>query len=583
MKATKIVVVGGGLAGLMSTVKAIDAGATVDLFSVVPVRRSHSVCAQGGINAAIDTKGEGDSPAEHFYDTVYGGDFLAHQAPVQKMCETAPQIVHLFDRMGVQFNRTPEGHLDLRSFGGAKKRRTAFAGGTTGQQLMYSLDEQVRRFEAEGKVRKFELWDFMSIIKDGSGRCRGITALNMNTMESQAFPADAVIMCTGGYSYLYGKCTGSTHCNGAATTQVYKQGATFANPEFVQIHPTAIPGQDKMRLISEGVRGDGGRVWVVKNGQPWYFLEEMYPAYGNTVPRDIASRAIWNVVKDMGLGIDGEDCVYLDVTHIPAEVLDQRLKGILEIYEKFKGIDPRYAPMKVFPGVHYTMGGLWVDDNHMTNVEGLFAAGESDYQYHGANRLGANSLLSVIYSGTVAGPAAVEFAKDQTSGAADLSADVMNQEKETQDAWNNKLYNMNGYENPHKIKQELADIMSNDVYVVRENKVLEKTDERILELRERFLHCGLPDKTKWANDQLLFMRQLQHQFDLASMVAGAALNRNESRGAHYKPEFAKRNDKEWLCVTKANYTEQGPSYDYSEKVNTDTIAPVERRYDVTRS
>ena len=578
----KIIVVGGGLAGLMTVIKACEKGAEVQLFSQVPVRRSHSVCAQGGINAAIDTKGEGDSPYQHYRDTVYGGDFLAHQPPVKAMTAEAPKIVHLFDRMGVMFNRTPEGDLDLRSFGGAKKRRTAFAGATTGQQLMYALDEQVRRLEVEGCVTKFEGWDFMSIIKDGKGRCRGITALDMKTMGTRAFPSDAVCLSTGGYSYLYGRCTGSTHCAGYATTQAYTQGAIFANPEFVQIHPTAIPGTDKMRLISEAVRGDGGRVWVPKDGKTWYFLEEWYPAYGNTVPRDIAARAIWKVVKDLGLGVDGGECVYLDVTHIDRERLDSRLKGVLEIYEKFVGVDPRDVPMKIFPGVHYTMGGLWVDYKHMTNIPGLFASGESDYQYHGANRLGANSLLSTVYSGTVAGPAMVEFANGQDKGAEDLESSVRESELEEQNAFNRKLMNMNGYENPYKIKQELHDLMTNNVYVVRENEKMKKVDAKVLELKERFLRSRLLDKGSWTNYEITAMRTLHSQFDLARAVAGAALNRNESRGAHYKPEFPERDDANWMCITKVSHTESGPDFDYSEKIDIDDYDPVERRYDVTR-
>ena len=337
-----------------------------------------------------------------------------------------------------------------------------------------------------------------------------------------------------------------------------------------------------MRLISEGVRGDGGRVWVPRDGKPWYFLEEMYPAYGNTVPRDIASRAIWKVVKEMGLGVNGEDCVYLDVTHIDRGILDRRLKGILEIYEKFKGQDPRNVPMKVFPGVHYTMGGLWVDENHMSNIPGLFAAGESDYQYHGANRLGANSLLSVVYSGAVAGPAAVDFSKAQKGGAADIPATVLSAEKDAQEKLNRKFMSMNGYENPHKIKNELGKLMSDAVYVERTNKTMVEADQKIQELRERFNHCGMPDKSKWANDELLFMRMLYQQFDLARMVTLAALNRNESRGSHYKPEFPKRDDANWQCTTKASFSESGPVFDYTEKIDLSLMQPTERRYDVTR-
>lgn len=406
----KIIVVGGGLAGLMATIKAAEAGVSVDLISLVPVKRSHSVCAQGGINGAVNTKGEGDSPWEHFDDTVYGGDFLANQPPVKAMCDAAPGIIHLMDRMGVMFNRTPEGLLDFRRFGGTQHHRTAFAGATTGQQLLYALDEQVRRHEVNGLVTKYEGWEFLSAIVDEDGVCRGITAQNLKDSEIQSFAADAVILATGGPGIVFGKSTNSVINTGTAAGAVYQQGASYANGEFIQIHPTAIPGDDKLRLMSESARGEGGRVWTYdENGKPWYFLEEKYPAYGNLVPRDIATREIFDVCVDKKLGINGENMVYLDLSHKDPKELDIKLGGIIEIYEKFMGDDPRKVPMKIFPAVHYSMGGLWVDFNQMTNIPGLFAAGECDYQYHGANRLGANSLLSSIYGGMLAGPKAIEY------------------------------------------------------------------------------------------------------------------------------------------------------------------------------
>ncbi|MBE3554355.1 MAG: FAD-binding protein, partial [Thermicanus sp.] len=240
-----LIIVGGGLAGLMATIKAAEAGIHVQLFSVVKVKRSHSVCAQGGINGAVNTKGEGDSPWIHFDDTIYGGDFLANQPPVKAMCEAAPGIIYLFDRMGVMFNRTPEGLLDFRRFGGTKHHRTAFAGATTGQQLLYALDEQVRRFEVEGLVEKYENWEFLSAVLDEEGVARGIVAQDMYTMEIKAFPADAVILATGGPGLIFGKTTNSVINTWSAASSVYQQGAYYANGEFIQIHPTAIPGEDK--------------------------------------------------------------------------------------------------------------------------------------------------------------------------------------------------------------------------------------------------------------------------------------------------------------------------------------------------
>jgi len=246
MSKGKIIVVGGGLAGLMSTIKAAEAGYPVELFSLVPVKRSHSVCAQGGINGAVNTKGEGDSPWIHFDDTVYGGDFLANQPPVKAMCDAAPGIIYMFDRMGVMFNRTPEGLIDFRRFGGTQHHRTAFAGATTGQQLLYALDEQVRRWEVNGLVTKYEGWEFLSAVIDEDGVCRGITAQNLRSMEIKSFKADAVILATGGPGIIFGKSTNSVINTATAASAVYQQGAAYANGEFIQIHPTAIPGDDKL-------------------------------------------------------------------------------------------------------------------------------------------------------------------------------------------------------------------------------------------------------------------------------------------------------------------------------------------------
>lgn len=581
MKKDKIIVVGGGLAGLMATVQAAEAGADIDLFSIVPVRRSHSVCAQGGINGAVNTKGEGDSPWEHFDDTVYGGDFLANQPPVKAMCEAAPGIIYLMDRMGVPFNRTPEGLLDFRRFGGTKHHRTAFAGATTGQQLLYALDEQVRRWEVAGNVTKYEHWEFTSLILDDEGRCRGIVAQDRRSMEIKAFRADAVILATGGPGIIFGKSTNSMINTGTAASAAYQQGAYYANGEFIQVHPTAIPGDDKLRLMSESARGEGGRVWTYKDGKPWYFLEEWYPAYGNLVPRDIATRAIFKVCVDMKLGINGENMVYLDLSHKDPKELDVKLGGIIEIYEKFMGEDPRKVPMKIFPAVHYSMGGLWVDYNGMTNIPGLFAAGEANYQYHGANRLGANSLVSCIFDGMVTGPSALEYIRGLDRSAEDLPSTLFEgHQKQEQEKYDNIL-KMDGDENPYQLHKELGQWMTDNVTVVRYNDRLKKTDEKIQELMERYKRINVTDTSTWSNQAASFVRQLWNMLQLARVMTLGAYNRNESRGAHYKPDFPDRNDEDWLKTTKAKYTENGPAFEY-EDVDVSLIKPRPRRYDVAK-
>lgn len=576
------IVVGGGLAGLMATIKLAEAGANVKLFSFVPVKRSHSVCAQGGINGAVNTKGEGDSPWEHFDDTIYGGDFLANQPPVKAMCEAAPGIIHLMDRMGVMFNRTPEGLLDFRRFGGTKHHRTAFAGATTGQQLLYALDEQVRRHEVAGLVQKFEHWEFISAVIDDEGVCRGIIAQDLRSMEIHEFRSDAVILATGGPGIIFGKSTNSVINTGTAASAVYQQGVYYANGEFIQIHPTAIPGDDKLRLMSESARGEGGRIWTYKDGKPWYFLEEKYPAYGNLVPRDIATREIFHVCVDLKLGINGENMVYLDLSHKDPKELDVKLGGIIEIYEKFVGDDPRKIPMRIFPAVHYSMGGLWIDYNHMTNIPGLFAAGECDYQYHGANRLGANSLLSAIYGGMVAGPKAIEYMKGLNRSAEDISSTVFEREKKKRIDEYEAILKMDGKENAYNISKELGEVMTNNMTVVRYNKRLEETIEKIRELKVRYKDIDVNDRSNWSNQSASFVRQLWNMLELAEAMTKGALLRNESRGAHYKPEFPERDDENFLKTTIAKYTPEGPEISY-EDVDISLIPPRKRDYTTDKS
>jgi succinate dehydrogenase / fumarate reductase flavoprotein subunit len=304
MAKQRVLVIGGGLAGLAASMKLAELGIDVDLMSLTPVKRSHSVCAQGGINSVSDqTRQLGDNEWKHFDDTVYGGDFLQHQPPVKEMTEWAPKIIELMDRLGVTFNRTPEGFLDSRRFGGTLYKRTAFAGATTGQQLLYALDEQVRRRESEGLINKFETWDFLAPILDDNGKCVGAVAQDIVTMEIRSFRADAVLVATGGCGLIYGRSTMSMVCTGSAASRCFQAGAKYGNGEFIQVHPTAIPGADKLRLMSESARGEGGRVWVPRTPQDprdptaipeserYYFLEERYPAYGNLVPRDISMSA----------------------------------------------------------------------------------------------------------------------------------------------------------------------------------------------------------------------------------------------------------------------------------------------------
>lgn len=583
----KIAIVGGGLAGLAAALKIAEQGHDVDMISVVPVKRSHSVCAQGGINGAVNTKGEGDSTFKHFDDTVYGGDFLANQKPVKQMCDMAPQIIYLFDRMGVPFSRTKEGMIDFRRFGGTLHHRTAFAGASTGQQLLYALDEQVRKYETAGKVNKYEGWEMLSLVLDDHQVCRGLVAMNLQTLELKAFNADAVIMATGGPGMVFGKSTNSQTCTGSAVSACYQQGAKYANGEFIQVHPTSIPGEDKLRLMSESARGEGGRVWVprdpqdkrnpkdVPDGERRYFLEEKYPAYGNLVPRDIATREIFQVCIEGG-GVNGENQVYLDLTHIPANVLTEKLGAILEIYEMFVGDDPRYVPMRIFPGVHYSMGGLWVDFEQRTNIPGLFAAGECDYSIHGANRLGANSLVSCVYGGFVAAPAAIDYAKNVERKNTETNG-IHEAELRKQQEINLQIVKNEGTENQYQLHDELGRWMTDNVTVVRYNDRLKATDEKILELQDRFRRISINDSNLWATQAVPHARQLKNMMELARVITLGALNRDESRGAHYKPDFPERNDEKFLKTTIAEWSAESPILSY-EAVDIGLIEPRKRDY-----
>ncbi len=584
MTRQRVVVIGGGLAGLAATMKLCELGIAVDLISLTPVKRSHSVCAQGGINSCNDqTRQLGDSEWKHFDDTVYGGDFLQHQPPVKEMSYWAPKIIDLMDRLGVTFNRTLEGFIDRRRFGGTLYKRTAFAGATTGQQLLYALDEQVRRWETEGLVRKFEFWDFLGPMTDDAGRCVGAVAQDMVSMQIRAFPADATIVASGGSGLLYGRSTMSVFCNGSAASRCMQAGAKYANAEFVQVHPTAIPGADKLRLMSESARGEGGRVWVPRKAQDprpaktipeaerYYFLEERYPEYGNLVPRDIATREIFDICVNEGLSVERDRmCVYLDLTHIERSELDRKLGGILEIYEKFQGVDPRSVPMKIFPAVHYTMGGLWVGyaknaqgglapanpANQMTNIPGLYAIGECDYQYHGANRLGANSLLSCIFSGLFVAPCIETYIKSHKSVAAELPSSLFQQAVTQHETRHNKLLTGDGGENPYLLHQELGDVLTRAATVVRHNDQLDDALLKLDDMQQRVKRCSLSDTGSWTNQNVIFTKALQDMFPLAKAIVKGARLRDECRGAHFKPEFAMPSLKEQDPVARRREAEQ---------------------------
>jgi succinate dehydrogenase / fumarate reductase flavoprotein subunit len=602
-----VIVVGGGLAGLSCTMRLAESGIKVQLISITQVKRSHSVCAQGGINAALNLKNEGDSPLIHAYETIKGGDFLADQPPVVEMCLAAPGIIRMMDRLGCPFNRTEDGTLDVRRFGGSLYHRTVFCGASTGQQLLYTLDEQVRKHETRGLVQKFENHEFLRLCLDSTGQAWGICLMDLFNQKLHTLKADAVVMATGGLGMLFRKSTNSVFCTGAASGRLYMQGMKYANPEFIQIHPTAIVGQDKMRLMSESARGEGGRLWTWgdetksvttvdgsvipcgKKGAPWYFLEEMYPAYGNLVPRDIAVREILRITE-MGLGVDGEAQVFLDVSHLPHETL-KKLDAILDIYKKFTGDDPSKVPMKIFPAVHYSMGGAWVDwpavedsdresrFRQMTNIPGCFNVGESDFQFHGSNRLGANSLLSCIFGGLVTAQEVMRFVENSNKSVTDIPSTVFKQAHLIEEARKKELIGRTGSENVYALHDELAEWLVRYVTVMRNNKDLQRTLDKITEIKERTKHIQLGTKERFANQCYIFASQFEPMLEIAFLITYAALLRNETRGAHAKEEYPLRDDALWLKKTIGEWdgAECLPKISYLP-VDTRYISPLLRDY-----
>lgn len=416
-------------------------------------------------------------------------------------------------------------------------------------------------------MQNYEFWDFLAPILADNGECRGCVAQNLRTMEILAFASDALVIASGGCGLIYGRSTMPMACTGSAASRCFQAGVGYTNGEFIQVHPTAIPGADKLRLMSESARGEGGRVWVpripqdprdpqqIPTDQRYYFLEDRYPTYGNLVPRDIATREIFNVCVHEGLSVEPDrQCVYLDLTHISRSELDRKLGGILDIYEKFEGVDPRDVPMKICPAVHYSMGGLWADydrtaegglvlgspRSQLTNVPGIYSIGECDYQYHGANRLGANSLLSCIFSGLFVAPGIKNsISSGQRPLAADASRSLLDVARKAHQYRHDRLLRQTpGDENPYLIHQELGDVMTKAATVVRYNDKLDLAYESVCDLQERASRCAISDTGNWTNQNVVFTKAMIDMFPLARSILKGARQRDECRGAHFKPDFA---------------------------------------------
>ena len=508
-----IVVVGAGIAGLTASIKASENGANVSLISPDYSERSQSVMAMGGINAALNTKGEKDSPHHHFTDTMNGGCEINNVCAVKKLTEDAPQIINWLEKIGTSFTRDNENNIDLRNFGGQKKKRTAYAGSRTGKQIASSLVNVCRKKEAEGKIERFIGFRFLSLIFTDENECCGVNCIHEDTQEIKSFIGDAVIIATGGYNQLFGKILGSTQNDGFTTAKLFTQGVKLANLEMIQYHPTTVNTPQKRMLITEAARGEGGRLFTIKNGKPWYFMKELYPELADLMPRDVVSRSIFKVSNG------GEKEVFLDLTDLNKDTVKIKLDEVYEICTKYLNLNPLTTPIPIFPAVHYFMGGIQTDENHKTNIKGLYAAGECSCQYHGANRLGGNSLLGAIHGGWISAKNAIS---EKTKG------NIINN---TADEF--KSYNSHkpGDKSLLKTLNELSAIMNNSMGIYRNEENLKEALKKLDNL-EYDVNAKYYDYLKI---KLLII--------LAKTCILSALARKESRGAHQRTDYPDNKDK----------------------------------------
>ncbi|MBR0270692.1 MAG: FAD-binding protein [Methanobrevibacter sp.] len=514
-----IIVVGSGIAGLTASIHASDNGARVSLISPDYSERSQSVMAMGGINAALDTKGENDSVKEHFTDTINGGCEINNRKAVEMLTRDAPGIIDWLSRIGTSFTRDANGSVDLRNFGGQKKKRTAYAGSRTGKQIVSALVNACRKRESEGKIKRFVGYRFLSLIFTDKNECCGVNCIHEDTQEIKSFTGDAVIIATGGYNQLFGKILGSVQNDGFATAKLFTQGVELANLEMVQYHPTTVSTSLKRMLITEAARGEGGRLFVERDGQRHYFMKEMYPELADLMPRDVVSRSIYNVSDG------GKREVFLDLTHLDEDTVKIRLDEVWEICNRYLNLNPLESPIPVFPAPHYFMGGILTDENHRTNIKGLYAAGECSCQYHGANRLGGNSLLGAVHGGLICAQNAVlEKVEGNPVTAVDDEVD---------------LY-VNGDESLSHALGEISDIMNESMGIYRNEEGLKKGLERLNDLDTNV-------NAKYYDCQKVRLLKI-----LAKASILSALSRKESRGAHQRTDYP-QSDKNYEKATFVTY------------------------------
>jgi len=567
MQKHQVLVVGGGLAGLRAAVESAMMGVDTAVLSLLYPVRSHSGAAQGGINAALANMPEcaDDSPAKHAYDTVKGSDFLADQDAAEIMTAEAPQRIYELEHWGVPFSRTPDGKIAQRPFGGAGYPRTCYAADKTGLYLLHTLNEQA----VKHNIKVYNEWAALALASDGE-RNHGLVALNLQTGEIGTFAADAVIIATGGAGRIYQRTTNSMSSTGFGMSLAYRAGVALKDMEFVQFHPTTIIGTNI--LMTEGARGEGG---YLINNQGERFMQRYAPKAMELAPRDIVSRSIQIEINE-GRGFpEGGGCVHLDLRHLGREKILERLPGIRDICISFLGIDPIEKPIPIQPAQHYTMGGIDTDKDGATRLPGLFAAGEcACVSVHGANRLGGNSLLECVVMGQRAGAAAARYVQGKASA---LKEAVLNDTEKKVVGEVDALLKSEGKERLVTLRDAMAKTMTDKVGVFRDKKPMQEALATIQELRARYRNIGVDAKHRKFNLDLLRTIELGGMLQVAETMAAGALAREESRGAHSRLDFPKRDDVNWMRHTLAYRTADGPRLEYELVVQT-KWQPEERKY-----
>jgi succinate dehydrogenase / fumarate reductase, flavoprotein subunit len=602
-----ILVVGSGLAGASAAASFAELGYEVKCFCFQDSpRRAHSIAAQGGINAAKNYHNDGDSVFRLFYDTIKGGDFRSREANVYRLAQVSVNIIDQCVAQGVPFAREYGGLLDNRSFGGAQVSRTFYARGQTGQQLLLGAYQALEKEIASGKVKMFPRTDMLDVVLDAKGRAVGIITRDMVTGAVERHAGHAVVLATGGYSNVYYLSTNAKGSNVTAAWRAHRRGALFANPCFTQIHPTCIPAsgdyQSKLTLMSESLRNDG-RIWVPKDPNDKrrpdqipeadrdYYLERKYPSFGNLVPRDVAARNA-KMVVDEGLGVGPQkNGVYLDfadaIQRLGKKLIAERYGNLFEMYEKITGEDPYVVPMRMYPAPHYTMGGLWVDYNLMTNVTGLYALGEANFSDHGANRLGASALMQGLADGYFVIPYTIgDYLSTHLGEALSTDSEPFRRTEAEVKERLNRLVSIHGKRSPDSFHRELGRIVWEYCGIARNAAGLQKALQLIPALREEFWSnlriVGGPEQL---NQELERAGRVADFFELAELMCRDALDRDESCGGHLREEHqtpegeALRDDANFSFVSawEWNGVGQAPTR-HAEPLDFESVKPSQRSY-----